>query len=75
MQCLQCAPDKLLLGGCSNQMGAEKREFHCSPMHLSVSGVMKGRLFHPGGGLGAVITRLLCSPGLAQRCGGDAKQM
>lgn len=47
-------------------MDVKKIEIHCSPMHLSVSGVMKGKLFLPVGVLGAVITRLLCSPGLAE---------
>lgn len=47
-------------------MGALKTEICCSPIHLSVSGVMKGKLFLPVGFLGAVVTRLLCSPGLAE---------
>lgn len=47
-------------------MGEEEIKNHFIPRHLSVSGVMKGKLFLLVGVLGAVITRLLCSPGLAE---------
>ena len=48
-------------------MDAENAEVPCSPIYLlSVTGMAKDQSFLPVGVLGAVITRLLYSPGFAK---------
>lgn len=47
-------------------MDAKNIETHCSSIQLSVIRMMKDKLFLPVEVLGAVITRLLYSPGCAK---------